>query len=339
MKTKIIAAGFVMFSAMLPLEAQAANFSGLYVFGDSISDTGNVFKLSDLFLTPGNPSPPSPPYFQGRFSNGPVWVDYLGQELGLQPTLGTDVIYNNAPAPEGINFAIGGSTSGAGSAVVPDPRFLGILAQVEGFVQQNSVLDPNALYAVVGGGNDFVVPITVPNDPNQPKSYQNMTTAVNTLAAAGARNFIVFQLPDFGKFPVANLDGRNPADITAATKEFNSNLLKNLAPLRQDPNIKVNVVNIYSLANSWFQNPAKFGFTNTTDACLPAATFTLCSNPGEYLFWDDIHLSTKAHKMIADAVFVPEPSQAIATLALGAVATLGMLKQKSQKSKLTAAGK
>ena len=42
----------------------------LVCFGDSTTDTGNVFKLT------GNRWP-SPPYYRGRFSDGPIWVERL----------------------------------------------------------------------------------------------------------------------------------------------------------------------------------------------------------------------------------------------------------------------
>ncbi|MHC5725840.1 MAG: SGNH/GDSL hydrolase family protein, partial [Nostoc sp.] len=81
MKKQAIAAGFVLFSFMLPTKASAASFDQLYVFGDSLSDTGNIYNAT------GKTYPQSPPYFDGRFSDGPIWIDYLGDQLGLKPTL------------------------------------------------------------------------------------------------------------------------------------------------------------------------------------------------------------------------------------------------------------
>lgn len=43
----------------------------LYVFGDSLSDVGTVFQA-----TRGT-YPPQRTYFQGHYSNGRVWVEYL----------------------------------------------------------------------------------------------------------------------------------------------------------------------------------------------------------------------------------------------------------------------
>src|SRR5262249_42011574 len=74
-------------------------FSEVVVFGDSISDTGNVFLFTDGVAA-------GPPYFEGRFSNGPVWVEVLAQGLGLP-----------APAPSlsgGTNSAWGRAQTGPG---------------------------------------------------------------------------------------------------------------------------------------------------------------------------------------------------------------------------------
>src|SRR6516164_3574154 len=69
-------------------------YSNLIVFGDSISDTGNGFLFTGGVAT-------APPYFDGHFSNGPMWVEVLADRLGLP-----------APAPSlggGTNYAFGGA--------------------------------------------------------------------------------------------------------------------------------------------------------------------------------------------------------------------------------------
>lgn len=49
----------------------AATYSSFWALGDSHSDNGNLFAATSN-ATPPNPTPASPPYFDGRFSNGPV---------------------------------------------------------------------------------------------------------------------------------------------------------------------------------------------------------------------------------------------------------------------------
>ena len=65
--------------AMVTVGAHAASFSGMVVFGDSLSDSGNLFTFT------GEAVPASPPYFEGRFSNGPVWVEDLLDRLNAGP--------------------------------------------------------------------------------------------------------------------------------------------------------------------------------------------------------------------------------------------------------------
>lgn len=85
-KTRLLA-GVAILAA---LAAPAAKAGSLYVFGDSLSDDGNLYKLTGL---------PPAPYYKGRFSNGPVWVEYLPALSGL----------SSSPAN---NFAYGGAFTG-----------------------------------------------------------------------------------------------------------------------------------------------------------------------------------------------------------------------------------
>ncbi|MCC5606426.1 hypothetical protein LC612_06390 [Nostoc sp. CHAB 5834] len=95
---------------MLPLKANAANFTKFYVFGDSLSYTGNVFTATNGLVAPATAIPQDAPYFQGRFSNDQVWVDYLENQLGFNPT---PYLISNPTIPnQGINFAVGGASSG-----------------------------------------------------------------------------------------------------------------------------------------------------------------------------------------------------------------------------------
>ncbi|MBL8642894.1 MAG: hypothetical protein JNK21_03090, partial [Rhodospirillaceae bacterium] len=78
--------------------AAAQQYSNLIVFGDSLSDAGRLFAIT------GGTQPASPPYANGRFSNGPVWVELLAPKLGFT--------FNGA-----TDFAVGGAESGTGGPV------------------------------------------------------------------------------------------------------------------------------------------------------------------------------------------------------------------------------
>ena len=179
MKKQLVVAGFILFSITLPPKASAATFTKLFVFGDSLSDPGNVFNATKALGDPTKVLPPSPPYFDGRFSNGLVWSEYFGNELGLTSAPVTTL--GSQPPNDGVNFAFGGSTTGENNAIAPDVP-TGILTQVDLFTEPlerfNQKADPNALYAIWGGANDYLFG----NNQGPAVPIANLTNAIKSLA-------------------------------------------------------------------------------------------------------------------------------------------------------------
>ena len=68
----VSAGGFLLLYKSKP------QFQNVVVFGDSLSDQGNVFLHS-------NETFPLEPYYKGRFSNRRVWVELLAEQLGVDP--------------------------------------------------------------------------------------------------------------------------------------------------------------------------------------------------------------------------------------------------------------
>lgn len=338
MRKQFIAAGFVFFSLISAQKATAADFSQLVVFGDSLSDTGNTFNISGGLINPTTAIPPNPPYFQGRFSNNKVWVDYLGDQLGLTPTLFTALQSTTIPT-QGINFSIGGANSGTGNAVIPNIPLPGVQEQVGLFTQplltSNQTADPNALFAVWGGANDYLFGNVT--DPNQ--TVQNLSASVATLASVGAKNILVFNLPDLGKTPLASATG-NSSNLTTLTTIHNVALATALSQLSSsNPGVNIIPVDINSLFNRAIANPGEFGFNNITGSCVIGDLqniTSVCNNPNDFLFFDVVHPTTNAHRLVADTVFsatnatsVPEPTATLGILALG-VGAAAVLKRKQR---------
>ena len=263
-------------------------FSQMFAFGDSLVDDGNIFALTQGAV------PPSPPYFNGRFSNGPVWVEYLAPTLGLS---------SNSVN----NFALGGSTTGTvNSGNIPGvPPLPGLQQQIDGFTAANSTADPNALYVVYAGANDYLgLGIT-----DVTSVVNNLTTAITKLAAVGARNFMVPNLPNLGALPGPASQGPLVQQGLGLISNAHSiNLAVSLAALEQNPNINIIPVDVFNLFNSAIANPAAFGFTNVTNNIVPGAGvnptvagFTIPPgiNPNQYLFWDLVHPTTSAHFFVS----------------------------------------
>ncbi|MBW4495915.1 MAG: SGNH/GDSL hydrolase family protein [Oscillatoria princeps RMCB-10] len=253
--------------------ASAQKIDEIYVFGDSLSDVGKVFEATQ------GKNPPNPPYFPGRYSNGPVWVDYLASQLKLTSNPGT-------------NFAVGGATTGNFKKDIP-----GLLAQIERFKATRSSADPDALYLIWAGANDYLGGGT---DPAAPVS--NLTLAVQSLEALGAKNIAVVNLPDLGKLPETRTSERS-ASLTYVSREHNSRLATAISNLRQNisPDIKIAYLDANSIFNQVLKAPEKFGFKNVTQPCLSPGS--ICDNPNEYFFWDGIHPTTAAHKLFVELTF------------------------------------
>ncbi len=119
--------------------AAAGPFTDLVVFGDSLSDIGNIAQ-APIINTPG------PYYWNGRFSNGPVYAESLATGLGL-PAL----IRSTA---SGGDYAYGGAkTTGT---TFPTSLFVrDVDEQVDQFLSARTA-SASALYVVFAGANDLI---------------------------------------------------------------------------------------------------------------------------------------------------------------------------------------
>ncbi len=162
--------------------AHAAPYTSLIIFGDSLSDVGNIASSSfDIY--------PGKYYYEDRFSNGPVWVESLAVSLGLPAT--------KRSTASGDDFAYGGAqttgTGGLEGAFIRD-----VDEQVTQYLNQRTI-DPTALYVVFAGSNDFINGQT-----NVATPANRLATDLSRLITAGARNFLVPNLPLLGATPRFN---------------------------------------------------------------------------------------------------------------------------------------
>jgi phospholipase/lecithinase/hemolysin len=264
------------------LPAVAGPFTQLVVIGDSLADTGRLFALSDG-------AEPAEPYFDGRFSNGRVFAEYLASAFGLPL----------------INYAVGGAlTSHDNVAEVQYGDLPGMLTELDEFIGDNpGGADPNGLYVVWGGANDLM---TLPPTPETiGDAVTNILTIVGTLQELGARHIAVANMPDLGLTP-AGLASGSSAELTDLAFGFNQALSSALGDLP----FPVVQVDIFTLSQRVAADPRKFGFTNVTEPCLDVVAGTLCSRPGKYAYWDGIHPTTAAHRILADT-FAKAINQAI----------------------------
>ena len=298
--------------ASLPAAAfvAAAPFTGLYVFGDSLSDNGNVFALTGGTF-------PAPPYFQGRFSNGVVAVEHLATGLGLNNPL------------QFHDLAFGGArtgTTGAADGLVGAPT--GMLSQLSGYQSSlgGSAANSGALYVVWGGANDMrdgFASGTVAVSMNT--AITNLATIVNTLHTLGARNFLLPNLPDLGLTPEAI--GAGSGDGASFVSElFNQNLAQTynaLAASWSDEHFYM--FNVMQAQRSLISGAPGNGFSDVTHSCLHTAG----CNPATFFYWDTIHPTAFTHQILGAQMLaaVPEP-QTMLLMAAGLLVLLGAARRR-----------
>lgn len=295
--------------------ASAVSYSGITIFGDSLSDTGNILVATGGAL-------PVAPYFAGRFSDGAIWTDFLAGGLGFSAT---------ASLMGGQNYAFGGARTGT------DANPPGLLAQTGGLWAPSvgGAADPNRLYVLVGGGNDMRDARTAfqGDTPADEAGRQaaaviaatQLSASLNVLASNGAKTVLMGNLPDLGRTPEAVALGLVDAS-TDATNRFNA-LLPGVIAYGSSLGLSMRFVDLAGVANDVFvdvmtNGGATYGITNISTPCgtFPGSIGIACSTSA---FSDALHPTTRVHQLFGEAALqaalVPEP-QTYALIALGLVA-------------------
>lgn len=303
-----IAAGFFAILAV-PLAGYAQPidlaFDGIVGFGDSLSDPGNVFIVTgEQSHAPYAPIPIAPYAIGGHhFSNGATWIERLAQMVGDPP--------GGKPAfrqPSFSNYAFGGARARP-AGVSPD-----FSTQVAAYLSQNGGADGNALHALWFGSNDardaltMLQAATTPADVAAalsviPQAVQAIADNIMLLHSAGARFFLVGNLPNLAILPAIQAQGE-PAISTGAfvSASFNGQLEAALNLLDGLEGIEIVRLDIWSRLNAVYAAPGAFGLENSTTPCLSFFVIQnpICEKPQTYLFWDVIHPTTATHGILAD---------------------------------------
>ena len=263
--------------ASMSSHAATPSYDALYVFGDSYCDVGNLFAAT------GDTYPP-PPYYMGRFSDGPIWLDHVAGFLRLPLT---PSILN------GTDYAFGGAWATAnqplGTGEIPSvPTQVG-----QYLLQHGDKADPNALYIIEGGGNDIVDTMTGSPQVLGYEIAKNLANSEAMLRKAGARHFVIPDLFNVGLLPVA---AGKAAFASAASIAANKGLNEFLAPEEEIPGVHILRMDVFSLMNAVQTAPTHFGFIDVTDPCL---TSVLCSDPDHTFFWDTFHPTVFGHAFFA----------------------------------------
>jgi phospholipase/lecithinase/hemolysin len=302
-------------------------FTRIVLFGDSLSDTGNV-RVRTNSKSSGAVDYPSHTfnYDNGRFTNDDqtdpssktyfgVWHEQLARTfLGLSPATHS--------LGGGFNYAFGGArtTDGTHDETAVSTSFGDVVITIDDMGKQmddylaSNAVDPNALYIVWGGSNDFR---TDDSASNVTATAARDTALVGRLAHAGAQYILVPNITPLGVIPryasePARITALN-ADSAAYRAELDADLTalqSSLATQGLMPTIYR--VDMWSDAIRLFSNGPHYGFTNITSPGQGSS-----GSPDQYIFWDDVHPTTAGHFRLAKTAFdamtnpPPAPSKAL----------------------------
>ncbi|MFC5694162.1 esterase EstP [Pseudomonas sp. GCM10022186] len=324
MALKPLVAACLLTTLSTALNAAPAPYSTMVVFGDSLSDAGQF------------PDPAGPAGSTTRFTNrvgptfqngsgeifGPVTPMLLGGQLGIaagELAASTSPVNAQLGIADGNNWAVGGyrtdqildSITAPGGSVVANGGVT--LRSRDGYLvdraSQGLGADPNALYYLTGGGNDFLQG-RILNGLQAQQAAGRLVDSVEALQQAGARYIMVWLLPDLGLTP-ATFGTPQQAFASQLSAAFNSTLT---AQLSQVP-ANIIPLNIPLLVGETLANPSTYGLASdqnlvgtcfSGNGCIMNPTFGLNGTtpaPPRLLFNDSVHPTIAGQRLIADYAY------------------------------------
>jgi len=254
----------------------------IVAFGDSMTDNGGAWILSN------HTWPKDPAYFDHHFTNGPVWVEYLAQKLGMELI---DLAIGGATSN---NSVVKGVTGRTGNIPVPSA-----MDQLASFLESHSV-DAQDLYVIMIGANDILYDYTIEG------VIPAIKYMITNLHKNGATKFIVASYPNLASLP---LHAYSSPSVTYRLGKLSTDLQTSLRSLRYSlcraSGINVGFMDVFGLFQNMLEDPVNYGFDadTTGESCLVGAYSeaprTLCPDPDRYIFWDEYHPTRVVHQYLS----------------------------------------
>ena len=281
---------------------QAPNYTSIVIFGDSLSDTGNVADLAQAkygFRFPG----PLFDYTDGRFTDGAdteppaenysgVWIEQLAATFPSKPEV-------KASLDGGTDYAYGFAFTGGGTSVFSFGPYAvnvnNIGQQITDYLATHPKINDKTLFVVWGGANDL---LNATNEGEVIDAGINQMLNIQRLIQAGGTQFMIPNLPPLGLVPRLNGSPTTSVPATEATEIYNEVLAGGIGVLRDfnlGKNLNLSQLDVFDLFYKIVASPSKYSLVNVTDSSQGIAV-----DPDTYLFWDGLHPTTHGHNILAE---------------------------------------
>jgi len=276
--------------------------NNIYIFGDSLSDPGNVYALTGQTAKAPYEPIPSAAYAIGghQFSSGKTWAQRFAQSLGLN---------KSGKAAYGSSGKFGNYAFG-GARLVGESLAASAADQVNLYLaDQGSVADSNALHVIQFGGNDVRDAFVAYLVDGPAAAQAIIEAAIETeiglilqLYGSGAQNFLVANVPNIGLAPAVAGFGPEAQTLGAGLSAAFNDGLATALDFYIPSGASIQIFDLFGLINNIAANPVALGISDTTSPCLSfgVKSGAKCSNPEAYLFWDAVHPTAVVHKHLGN---------------------------------------
>lgn len=321
--------------------AAPGRFGNIIAFGDSLSDVGSA-QLGSLANGLPDPTPASVGFFNGRFSNGPIYLDLLHDQLaaGGGPSLPFAPRFLPPPfnlLPNGENFAVGGARAAANLGdVIPDFELQRALYALDRAARGLAPIDPDALYVISLGNNDARAIANGSADaPTPGEAAEAIRDGLAELLFGGARRILFMNVGDLGLSPVFNGGGEGAAtdasiDVNAAIDDIVFGGARPATGTQLLGGFAFTFFDFFAWTQAVAADPVAFGLPLDIELetpCFVAATVDPTVLPGcDGFAWSDaIHPSSSVHAALAASLLPLLQQQLVPAPAMVALFGLGVL--------------
>lgn len=290
----LVALSALLLSTMIA----ATPLQDIVVFGDSLSDNGNLYEQMKHQL------PQSPPYYEGRFSNGLVWNEYLA-----------NAYFPSDSSSHLLNYAFGG----AGVTDEEEEVLLTLNKEIDTYlISHHNRASADSLFIIWIGANNY---LGLPDNLEETvvTATSSIGKSLSRLRDKGAKHILVINLPDLGKTPAA-IEFDAVAIMSQFSARHNQLLATQVEHLKQRyPDVDWLYLDAGAIFQDAVDNPTEFGLSNVNETCIDLAVDDLSrmsvlqmvaralpkqkkDNCNGYLFFDLVHPTTIAHQVIAEQI-------------------------------------